>query len=252
MYIFNSNIFHFSVQYKTRGIVLSNIDYNDKYLLVQVFTEQFGRVTYMVSKSNGKNRRMHRSLFAPLSVLDMEVDHQASRNIQRIKESRLDLLQNGIAYDMTKTSIVFFLSEFLSKVLKDVENNPALFSFLSFSIETLNETQKSVSNYHLVFMLKLTRFLGFYPNLETYAKGNFFDLINGEFVSFQPLHNHYISAADGVALARLARINYENMHLFQFSRADRVNIINRMLEYYRIHLQDFSTLKSLDVLHELF
>lgn len=240
------------MQYKTRGVILNSIDYNDKYILVQMFTEQLGRVTYMVPKTRGKSTRNTRSLFSPLAVLSLEVDHQASRSIQRIRESQLDFIQNSIAYDMTKTSIVFFLSEFLSRVLKDVGDSPTLFSFLCNSIETLEATEKSVANFHLTFMLKLTRFLGFYPNLESYTQGDYFDLVNGEFVHKQPLHNHYISAAESVALSRLARITYENMYLFQFSRKERVDIINRMLEYYRIHLQDFPPLKSLDVLHELF
>ncbi len=79
-------------------------------------------------------------------------------------------------------------------------------------------------------------------------------MINGgEFVSFQPpLHRHFLNRYDSKALSMLARISYENMHKFAFSRHDRLNIINRMLEYYRLHLYDFPALKSLDILHELF
>lgn len=221
-------------------------------MLVQIYTEQFGRVTYMVSKTKGKNSKIHRNLFSPLVILELEVDHQSSRNIQRIKESNIIFFQNSIALDMTKTSVIFFLSEFLSKVLKDVDSNPALFNYLNYSIEMLEASEKSVANYHLVFMLKLTRFLGFYPNLESYTKASYFDLMNGEFVTRQPLHKYYITRDESFALSRLARITYENMHHFQFSRTERINIINRMLEYYRIHLHDFPALKSLDVLHELF
>lgn len=238
--------------YKTRGLVLSTINYNDKYLLAQMFTESYGRVTYMVSKARGKGSKVPKSLFSPLAILDMEVEHQVSRDIQRIREARPDMYLYDMAGNLGKTSMAFFLSEFLTRVLRDADDSKLLFEFLYQSVQILEMTDNSISNYHLVFMLKLSHFMGFYPNLEEYRDGNLFDMINGEFVVRQPLHNHYLNRYDSKALSMLARISYENMHHFVFSRQDRINIINRILEYYRLHLYDFPALKSLDVLHELF
>ena len=237
--------------FKTRGLVLNTINYNDKYILAQVFTESFGRVTYMVSKAKGKSSKVPRSLFSPLAILDMEVEHQASRDIQRIREARVDAHLYGIASDLAKTSMAFFLSEFLTRVLRDTSDK-LIFEFLDQSVQILEITDKSIANYHLVFMLKLSHFLGFYPNLEEYKDNGLFDMINGEFVTYQPLHRHFLNRQESKVLSLLARISYENMHYFVFTRQDRVIIINRIIEYYRLHLYDFPMLKSLDVLHELF
>lgn len=238
--------------YKTRGLVLNTINYNDKYILAQVFTEFFGRVTYMVSKTKSKGSKVPRSLFSPLAILDMEVEHQVSRDIQRVREARYDIHLYSIASDLGKTSMAFFLSEFLSRVLRDTNDSKLLFEFLCQSVQILEMTDKSIANYHLVFMLKLSHFMGFYPNLEEYTQNGLFDMINGEFVSYQPLHRHFLNRHESKALSLLARISYENMHRFVFTRQDRMNIINRIIEYYRLHLYDFPALKSLDVLHELF
>lgn len=237
--------------HKTRGLVLNTINYNDKYILAQVFTESFGRVTYMVSKAKGKGTKVPRSLFSPLAILDMEVEHQALRDIQRIREARTDSHLYGIASDLTKTSMAFFLSEFLTRVLRDTSDK-LIFEFLDQSVQILDMTDKSIANYHLVFMLKLSHFLGFYPNLEEYKDNGLFDMINGEFVTYQPLHRHFLNRQESKVLSLLARISYENMHHFVFTRQDRIIIINRIIEYYRLHLYDFPALKSLDVLHELF
>lgn len=238
--------------HKTQAIVLNTINYNDKYLLATVYTNSFGRVTYMVPKSQSKSTKVQKSLFSPLSILDMETEHQASRDIQRIREAHILYPLHSISGNMIKTSIVFFLSEFLSRILRDTDEYEIVYNYLSHSIQVLEESQKGLANYHLVFILKLTRFLGFYPNLEDYHENDYFDMLNGTFVSHQPLHNHYVNKVDSKALSLLSRISYENMHLFLFSRQDRQNIINRMLEYYRIHLHDFQPLKSIDILHELF
>lgn len=238
--------------HKTQGLVLNTINYNEKYILVHVFTESFGRVTYMVSKTKSRNTKVPRSLFSPLALLDLEVDHQASRNIQRIREVRSTFHFIDIPTHMSKTSMAFFLSEFLSRVLKDINDSKHLFRFLHQSIRVLEMTDNSIANFHLVFMLKLSQFLGFYPNLQDYTANNYFDMMNAEFVSTQPLHRHYLNRQESAALSRLARISYTNMHKFVFSRKERITIINQILEYYRLHLYDFPPLKSLDVLHELF
>lgn len=238
--------------HKTKGLVLNTINYNDKYVLVQIFTESFGRITYMVSKAKSRNSKVPKSLFSPLAILDLEVEHQASKEIKRIREARTDVYLYGISSDMSKTSMAFFLSEFLTRVLRDANDSQLLFSFLDQSVQILEMTDKSIANFHLVFMLKLSHFMGFYPNLEEYNENDLFDMINGEFVSIQPLHKHFVNRNESKALSLLARISYENMHHFAFSRQDRIIIINKILEYYRLHLYDFPTLKSLDVLHELF
>ncbi|MDR1089650.1 MAG: DNA repair protein RecO [Prevotella sp.] len=237
--------------YKTRGLVLNTINYNDKYILAQVFTESFGRVTYMVSKTRGRSTKAPRSLFSPLAILDMEVEHQVSRDIQRIREAGIDTHLYSISGDPAKTSMAFFLSEFLTRVLRDTSDK-LIFEFLGRSVQILDMTDKSIANYHLVFMLKLSHFLGFYPNLEEYRDNGLFDMMNGEFVSCQPLHRHFLNRQESKVLSLLARISYENMHHFVFTRQDRIIIINRIIEYYRLHLYDFPALKSLDVLHELF
>jgi len=206
----------------------------------------------MVPKSKSKTAKVRKSLFSPMAILEMEAEHQPSRDIQRIREAHILHPLYSISGDMVKTSIALFLSDFLSKILRDTDEYAIIYEYLSDSIQILEETERGLANYHLVFILKLTRFLGFYPNFENYHEGDYFDMMNGIFVDRQPIHHYYVNRTDSKALSLLARISYENMHYFRFSRQERMNIINRMLEYYRIHLHEFQNLKSLEVLHELF
>lgn len=237
---------------KTQGIVLSIIDYNDKYYLSVIYTDTMGRITYMIPKSKSKTSRLQRSLFSPFNILELEVDHQPTREIQRVREAHNSYPLFSIPSNMVKTSVVFFLSEFLNRILKETDDYKAIFNYISYSIRVLEELEKGLANYHIVFILKLTRYLGFFPNFENYKQGDIFDMLNGVFVSQQTMHKYFIKAEDSHVLSLLARINFENMDRFTFSRQDRIKIINKMLDYYRLHLHDFSELKSLDILHELF
>lgn len=237
---------------QTQAIVINTINYNDKYILATLYTESSGRVTYMVSKSRSRSSKIKKNVFLPLAILDINAEHLPTREIQRIREIDSITPLHSIQGNLTKTSIVFFLSEFLTKVLRDADEFHLLFPFLRDSIRILEESEKGLANYHLVLMLKLTRFLGFYPNLEDYKQGDYFDLLNGVFVPNQPLHNCYINSQESNLLSQFARINFKNMGLFRFSRQERSYILTKILDYYRIHLHDFQDLKSLDILHELF
>ena len=99
-------------------------------------------------------------------------------------------------------------------------------------------------------MLRLALFLGFQPNVED--EGVFFDLRAACFVAQAPLHPDFLSAEDSKRLRVILRMNFDNMHLFAMSRADRSRCVDIILTYYRLHFPDFKELKSLAVLKELF
>ncbi len=238
--------------HKTQGIVLNNANYNDKYSIVHIFTRDFGRISYLLPKSRSKKSKTNNLLFSPLSILNLEIEHLPLREIQRLKEVERQVLLYEIGSDVTKVSLVFFLSEFLSKVLRETDNNALLFDYLKNSIETLEESGRGLANFHLAFLLGLTKFLGIYPNLKNYREGYYFDILNAEYVDREPSHNHYLRRGESQYLALLSKMNFRNMHLFKMSRSDRNTIVDKLLQYYRLHLYDFHRLKSLDVLREIF
>ncbi|GBU07536.1 DNA repair protein RecO [Bacteroidales bacterium] len=238
--------------HRSRAIVLYLFSYNDKYSLAHIYTEAFGLVVYMVSKSRSKRTKVPRSLFYSLSILDLEVEHVNRRDVHKIKEARSLLPSLEILENPYKNAMSMFLSEFLGKVLKDVQSNKYLFLYLYHSIQVLDSAQEGLANFHLVFMLRLSHFLGFEPDVSTYRAGYFFDLKDGIFVSDKPLHPSFIDPKSSEVFLLLLRMNYDNMHLYHFSRLERVQIIDQVLLYYRLHLTDFSALKSLSVLQDVF
>jgi Recombinational DNA repair protein (RecF pathway) len=238
--------------HKTRGIVLSNRPYSDAYSIALIYTEEFGPVSYLVSRSRGKKTPVSKSLFHSLAVLDLETDHQNLREIQRIKEARLHLNLLYLLRDPVKASISIFLAEFLSKILREIHPNKALFDYLIQSAQILDLCSENYANFHLSFMINITPFLGFYPNADTYSDNSFFDMQNGVFVRYKPASPYFLNPDESVLFYRLLRINYNNMGAFRFLGRERRLIIDRILEYYRIHLVNFPEIKSLDILHEVF
>ena len=237
--------------HKTQGIVLGTSRYNDIYSITHLFTRDFGRISYLLPRTHGRRSKIKTSLFFPLSVLSLEVEHMPLRDVQRLKDAERQFPLYEINSDMTKISLAFFLSEFLSRVLRESDHNDLIFDFLKNSVETLEAADKGLANFHLAFMLGLTRYLGVYPNVDLVGKNSWFDLLNGEYVGRMPLHAYYLSREQSAFLSHLHRMHYGNMHLFRLSRQNRNTIVDYLLEYYRLHIYDFPPLKSLEVLREL-
>ena len=237
--------------HKTEGIVLATSPYNDIYGIAQVFTRDFGRVSYLLPRSHGKKAKIKTSLFFPLSILNLEVEHLPLRDLHRLKEAERQFPLQDLCTNMTKVSLAFFLSEFLSRVLRESDNNGPTFDFVKNSVETLEATERGLANFHLAFLFGLTRFMGIYPNVEWRGRHRFFDLMQGEFVQNMPMHTHYLNSRESDFLVLLQRMNYGNMHLFGLSRSNRNTILDYLLEYYRLHVYDFPPLKSIDILRVL-
>jgi len=237
--------------HKTQGIVLGTSQYNDNYSITHLFTRDFGRISYLLPKTHGRRSKIKTALFFPLSVLSLEVEHMPLREVQRLKDVERQFPLYDMNAHMTKISLVFFLSEFLTRVLRESDHNDLIFDYLKNSVETLEAAEKGLANFHLAFMLGLTRYLGIYPNVDFVGRNSYFDLLNGVFVVRMPLHSHYLSREQSAFLSSLHRMNYGNMHLFRLSRQHRNTIVEYLLEYYRLHIYDFPPLKSLEVLREL-
>ena len=238
--------------HKTRGITLYKLNYNDIYSIVQLYTEEFGPVSYLAAKSKGKKTRIPKSLFYSLSVLDIEVEHQNLRDIQRIKEAKIHAPFSSLLINPIKSAISIFLAEFIGKVVKDAQPNQLLFDYIFHSIQIFDLLERDYANFHLVFMIKMSRFLGFYPDVSGYKMGMFFNMQDGVFTNYKPLDTHFLNPNESKVFHLLLRMNYENMHVFRFSRHERKEIVCKILEYYRFHLSHLSEIKSLEVLHEVF
>lgn len=238
---------------KTKGIVLRTLKYKDTSIIADIYTEVAGRASFLISVPRSRKAAVKSVLFQPLSLVELEVDFRPNTSIYKVKEAKSFYPFSTLPYEPYKSAIALFLSEFLYRAVREEVENRPLFAYLQHSMIWLDECRDGFANFHLVFLMRLSRFLGLYPNLEDYQRGDYFDLQNACFTSLRPqLHSHYIGPEEASRLTMLMRMNYETMHLFAMNRVERARCLTIMNEYYRLHLPDFPILKSLEILKELF
>ena len=100
--------------------------------------------------------------------------------------------------------------------------------------------------------MRLSLFVGIYPNTEDYHAGDYFDMRASCFVSQMPGHPNYLMPEEAERFSVLMRMRYETMHLFPFDRGQRTYCLELLTDYYRLHMPDFPPLKSMTILQELF
>ena len=237
---------------KTQAIVLKTLKFGESQLVIDLFTESIGCVSFIHPLLKTKRNRMGKQFFQPLTLLEIEFDSKQNDRLHRFKDIRIAYPFVSLPFDPYKQAIALFIAEFLYHCLRSEQQSPSLYRYVVTSINWLDASENSFSNFHLVFMMHFSRFIGFYPNLENYRRDDFFDLRDGIFCSSIPLHPDYVVPAEAAKINLLMRMNYESMHLFRFSRQERNRCIDLILHYYRLHIPAFPKLKSQAVLQELF
>lgn len=237
---------------KTHAIVLHSFKYGDEQMIIDMLTESQGRLSFIVRIPKSPKAKMRKQFFQPLTMIEMEFDYRQRTRLQHIKNVRIAMPFCSIPFHPFKLSISLFIAEFLCYATRGEQINAPLFQYIMNSVEWLDGSDNSFSNFHLVFMMRLSRFLGFFPNLEDYQPGCFFDMNNSCFTPFQPANIEFLRPDEASRISMLMRMNYETMHLFKMSHIERNRITDIIITYYRLHIPDFPDMKSLAVLRELF
>lgn len=233
---------------KTKAIVISTLKFQEKSLIVKCFTQSDGLKSYFVRNvfSSQKNNQKI-AYFQPLNILEIEANHKNKGTLEHFKEIKLAFPYQTINTNIFKSTIVIFLSEVLHHSIKEEEKNENLFSFLETAFQWL-DTHDEVSNFHLILLLEMTKYLGFYPDISE-RELPYFETIDGVFSLFQG--TSCLSKHETSLLNRLIDLKFDDIHL-NFASIERQLLLKILIDYYTIHLDGFKKPKSLDVLKEVF
>ncbi len=241
------------MQEKFRGIILRTVKYSDTKMIASIFTDIHGLQSFIVPRIRLRKTTTSGTLWQPLNMVEFDCDLRASMRLPQPQEASLYYSYADMRFSPLKSTIAIFLAEFLNAALQKEQTNPPLYSYLEHSLQWLDtSTSASTANFHLVFLLRMLRFIGIMPNAENYHTGMFFDFPEGIYTTTQPSHPYFIYPEEASSIPLLFRMNYDTMHLFRFSRKQRQRILELINTYYRLHIPSFPELKSLEILQEVF
>lgn len=235
---------------KTKGIALLQRKYSETSIVASVYTEAHGRQTFYIAGARKPKAHIRASLFAPLSLLAVEQYRNEKGGLQKFKEVHLLYPLSDLRMDIVKSSVALFVAELLGQVLREEHGNEQLFAFIEHSVHFLDQTHEGAASFHLVFMLELTRFLGFYPQDNFSNECPLFDMQNGCYVPSQTAAS--LPPHLSLLVAALQRHSLRTIGELQLSHAQRAALLRVLLDFYRWHIHGMQDMHSVDVLADVF
>ena len=236
------------MQVKTKAIVLSALKYQEKSLIVKCLTQSDGLKSYFVRDAfSGRKSSQKIAYFQPLTLLEIEAVHKNKGTLETFKEIKLSTAYHSINTNIHKSTIAIFLSEVLSHSIHEEEKNEAMFSFLETALLWL-DNHDEVANFHLILLLEITKYLGFYPEKDNQSL-QFFEMTEGVFTEY--VGTSCLSEQQTQLLKRLMDLRFESSAK-SFAIADRQILLQFLMDYYAYHITGFRQPKSLEILREVF
>ncbi len=235
---------------KTNAIVLSKIKYGDNDVIVKCYTQNRGVVSYLlrgVLRSKKSNSKI--AYYQSLSQLEIEENFRAHQSLHYITDVKLGVPYKSMHTNILKIAIVMFLSEVLTATLREEEANLSLYEFLETSLQWL-DYETDFANFHLLFLLELSKHLGFYPDTSQ-SSLPYFNLRSGTF-ELKPQARYTISGENLEFFKQLLQIKFDGLNTVKLQSTQRQALLSSLLFYFELHLSDFKKPKSLQVLNQVF
>jgi len=238
--------------HKTKAIVLNHLKYGDNGLIANIYTETHGRKAFLIQGFYKHKSKFHPTFFQSLTLLNLEIDVNPRRELQRIKEIGFAHPFHSVPFDTVKSSVAIFLAEILYKTLKEEEPNNPLFDFIYHAIQVLDMKDQGIANFHLLFLINLTKHLGFFP-IDNYSETNcIFNTANGRFHHYIPAQftdsDRFLSAW----IHDILNASFDQLEALQLNHNTRNGLLRLILDFYHFHLGSLGEIKSLPVLQSVF
>lgn len=231
------------------GIVLSTLRYSDSSVIARIYTRSKGLRTFMVRTGKGKSALPKLGLLQPLSLVEVSFKDDERKTMHTLRSIERESALRSIAFDPLKTCIALFVAEVMGQAIGEEEANDELFKFLHGSVLLLDDANESV-NFHLKFMVEFTRFLGFYPR----SNGRmlpFFDMSEGEFNATEPMHPYFLKEPLTGVFQALLNVGMTAFGTVKMTNSQRRELLQRLIDYYRLHLDGMKELNSHRILEEV-
>ncbi len=234
----------------TPALVLHTTQYKETSVIAKIFTRQLGVRSYILKGVRKGGSRTKQNLLQPLSYLDLVVYNNPKTQLNYLKEIAPHLpevpqISDDMSDEAVHNALRFFMTELLYKTLREEEPMPELFDYVVRSAQ-FSEEEEPLSHQPILFLLTVSRHLGIEP-LDNYSQREpLFDQQNGRYCFSG---ENTLAADTSQLLHYYLQAVHEGTPIPLTTLSQRTELINRLLDYFQLHLSDFRNFKSHEILH---
>jgi len=226
------------MKYKSRAITLTYIKQGESSIISKIFTEKHGLQSFIVKGVRSKKAKKKLGLFQPLQLVDINATLIPKKGLQYLAEITIIETISTDKINMNKNFLAIFIAEISSKVLQENEQNSGLFKFVWEIKQKLYNANTIDENFALLFMLNLSKYLGFFPSTEN-INAPFFNLETGEFSGKAFNLNIYLTEEKTTILKHL--LLGKKINIPQELKSE---LLKDIIQYFRLHHYNLSNITS--------
>lgn len=237
------------MQTNTQGLVLRNIKYGETSIISTIYTLDFGMQAYIIQGARtAKKTGIKANYFQIGQFLDLSVYHKPGKNLQYIKEVKLNAQHAIQSQNIIKQSIAQYCCELILRCVKEEEENKDLYNFLAnFFKEIKNLRKENLALAPIQFTLQFANKIGFAINNNFASDLQYFDALNGEFCD-DISNNRYTSNL--LSSEVIAHCLTSNQHS-SFTNQSREEALTSLLLFLKLQIEQMGDVKSVSVLHQI-
>ena len=236
---------------KTRGIVFRKIHYRETSVITDIYTESKGLQSYIVQGVRKPKAKIQLSLLQPMTLVDLVAYDRSDRSLNQVKELKSNYPYRSIPFDLKKGAIGMFMVEVMRKAIREPEEQQELFDFLYNTFRYLDASSETVANLHLHFLCELSGYLGFLPSGVSDESTPFFSLEEGSFVKNTAGQTFWLEETLSQQLSLILHATREEACKMPMNRVQRKNLLNHLLRFYQLHIDNFPEIHSHTILEEI-
>ncbi len=229
----------------TEGLVLKTIKYGETSLIVHLYTRDVGLFRGIIGGVRKPRAGSRRAIAQVMNWVEITCYYSDRPVLHRIKDVCFSYVYQYLPFDPVRRAVGIFLVDVLNRVLTEGDSHQSLYDFIRKTFIHLDTSKTIEPDYHLRFLVQLTKYLGIQPSLD--RQGQYFDLRNGVFVDERPSHEAYLREAE----AELFRALLEGDRGRRFSKAERRWLYEMLMDYYTMHVSHFQRPKSVEILRQI-
>lgn len=231
----------------TRAIVLKTIRHGDSTVVLRALTEVSGVRSFLIRV--GRKGGATQAALQPLNRLELVAQEAPERDLLTVRELRVAEPYERLPFDAVRGTLALFVQEVLHRTLRGEAPDAELFAFVRGVLHAMDNVP-DVRNFPLVFLLRYSEQLGFLPSPPMEGEDHF-DLMEGEFIAGAARHGHTMGPPLSLHLAALLTVDLATMDRVSIAAAQRRELLDHLLLYFRMHVEGLGELRSPAVLHQV-
>jgi len=216
-----------------KGIYLNHFSYSETSVILKVFTKEYGLRSFIVKGI--KKKKGGAGVLQPFHLLEIECSFNPNKNLNYAGVIKLQRPPVSITMDIRKSMVAIFLTEVLYKCIKEEESNSELYDYISTAISIYDESDFN-ANFHLVFLMGLSRYFGFRPSPPEKLSQKYFSIKEGVFEHPSEIFDYHLSPELSFQLVQLIGTKFDTILELKYSNSIRKELLGALIKFYEMQL----------------